>query len=122
MYRDPRFSGLFDKLQRGDGAPPSLLQKLVAVVVAAAVFSLALMFSVVLFAVVLTVGAAAWGYLWWKTRALRKTMRAQGEARMRAQDQAAGAHGSARGLVIEGEVIREVRTAEGSARPPGPDA
>lgn len=112
MYRDPRFSGLFDKLQRGDGVPPSLLQKIVAAVVTVAVFALALMFSVVLFAVVLTVGAAAWGYLWWKTRALRKAMRAQGEA--------TGAHG--RGLVIEGEVIREVRTGEGAPRPPGPDA
>lgn len=120
MYRDPRFSGLFDKLQRGDGVPPSLLQKIVAVVVTVAVFALALMFSVVLFAVVLTVGAAAWGYLWWKTRALRKAMRAQGEARMRAQGEATGAHG--RGLVIEGEVIREVRTGEGAPRPPGPDA
>lgn len=68
------------------------MQKLLAVVVAGGVFVLALMFSVVLFAVVLTVGAVAWGYLWWKSRAIRKQMR----------DNPPG------GLVLEGEVIREV--------------
>jgi hypothetical protein len=43
-----------------------------------------------LFAVVLTVGAIAFGYLWWKTRELRKQMR----------------NHSSGGVVIEGEVIK----------------
>jgi hypothetical protein len=51
------------------------------------------MFSVLLFAVVATVGVVAWGYLWWRTRELRRRMRA---------------HPPGGGVVIEGEVIREV--------------
>ncbi len=78
------------------GQPPSLLQKIVAVLATVALFAVALMFSVVLFAVVVTVGGAAWGYLWWKTRALRRQMR----------ERPPGSGGG--GLVIEGEVIREV--------------
>ncbi|MDD3677418.1 MAG: hypothetical protein RBS10_11745 [Thauera propionica] len=101
MYRDPKFSSLFNQFGRGDGAPPSLLQKIVTVLVTIAVFGVALMFSVVLFAVVVTVGAVAWGYLWWKTRALRKQMREHPP--------------TGRGMVIEGEVIREVEIED---RPP----
>ena len=94
MYRDPKFSSFFNQFGRGDGTPPSLLQKIVTVLVTIAVFGVALMFSVVLFAVVVTVGAVAWGYLWWKTRALRKQMREHPP--------------TGRGMIIEGEVIREV--------------
>lgn len=58
------------------------------------------MFSALLLAIVLTAGAMVWGYLWWKTRDLRKQMRNQppfdrsGEV--------------TRGEVIEGEVVRVV--------------
>ena len=100
MYRDPKFSGLFNQFGARNGAPPSLLQKIIAAIVTVAVFAVALMFSVVFFAVVVTVGAVAWGYLWWKTRALRKQMRDHPP--------------TGRGMVIEGEVIREVEI-EGSA-------
>ena len=54
---------------------PSPLRNLVAVVATAAVFGLALMFSVVVVAVILVAGTIGWGYLWWKTRDLRKQMR-----------------------------------------------
>lgn len=101
MYRDPKFSGLFNALGTRDGAPPSMLQKIVSVLVTVAVFGVALMFSVVFFAVVVTVGLVAWGYLWWKTREVRKQMR---------EHPPTGA-----GMVIEGEVIREV---DGEDRPP----
>jgi len=101
MYRDPKFSSLFNQFGRGDGTPPSLLQKIVTVLVTIAVFGVALMFSVVLFAIVVTVGAVAWGYLWWKTRALRKQMREHPP--------------TGRGMIIEGEVIREVEIED---RPP----
>ena len=101
MYRDPKFSGLFSALGARDGTPPSLLQKIVGVLVTVAVFGVALMFSVVFFAVIVTVGAVAWAYLWWKTRAVRKQMREHPP--------------TGGGMVIEGEVIREVEIED---RPP----
>jgi hypothetical protein len=79
---------------RTQAGPVSLVQKIIAVAIGLALFAVALAFSVLLFAAVLTAGAMAWGYLWWKTRAVRKHMR----------DNPPG------GLVIEGEIIREVRT------------
>ena len=63
----------------------------------ASAFVLSLVFLAVGLAVVLTVG----GYLWWKTRELRKQIRA------RMQEQAMSA-----GEVIEGEVIPLERTPE----------
>ena len=87
---DPRF----DRLLQGQSARPqggNWLQKAGAVVVTLVVFALAMTFSVVLFAVVASIGLLVWGYLWWKTRDLRKQMR----------DHPPG------GLIIEGEVIRE---------------
>lgn len=110
MYRDPRFSGIFQTLGGPAATPPTLLQKIVGAVVMAGVFVLALTFSVALFAVLLTVGAAIWAWVWWKTRALRKAMRAQMDAQAASGHGAqAGRAGGARGLIIEGEVIREVR-------------
>ena len=77
-------------------------------------FGVALMFSVVFFAVIVTVGAVAWGYLWWKTRALRKHMREQASMGQ-GQRQGEGRSG-AQGLIIEGEVIREVDIDERPSR------
>ena len=109
MYRDPKFSGLFSQFGAADRPPPSLLQKILTALVTIALFGVALMFSVVFFAVVVTVGVVAWGYLWWKTRALRKQMREHPPAGR------GDARGEAQGLVIEGEVIREVEVED---RPP----
>ena len=120
MHKDPRFSGLFLNLDRGSAAPPSLWQKIVGGVVMVGVFVLALTFSVALFAVVITVGAVVWGYVWWKTRAVRKAMREHMAAEMEARRAAGAAHAggaAVRGLIIEGEVIREVKADEPS---PGP--
>lgn len=82
--------------------PPGLLRKVVASVVTLAVFGLALMFSVLLFAAVLAVGATAFVYLWWRTRDLRKQMRMHptGGAVIRGEVY--------KGEVYEGEVIREI--------------
>lgn len=74
------------------------LRKLVAVVTTVAVISLALMFSVVVIAVILVVGAIAWSYLWWKTRHLRKQMR----------------NHPSRGVVMEGDIV-EGEVIEGEA-------
>jgi len=112
---DPRF----DHLLRGLSARPqggNWLQKAGAVVATLVVFALAMTFSVVLFAVVATIGVVVWGWVWWKTRELRKVMRdhAASHARAAREAEARGfGHGSAgarpeAGMVLEGEVIREV--------------
>lgn len=99
MRIDPNQQRVFEAFARRNGRPLSPWQKIVGSVAAIGLFGLALVFSVVVFAVVLTVGAAVWGWFWWKTRNLRKQMReAQANQSGRAQE----------GLVIEGEVIREV--------------
>jgi hypothetical protein len=123
MYRDPRFSGIFQTLRGPAATPPTLLQKIVGAVVMAGVFVLALTFSVAFFAVLLTAGAAIWAWVWWKTRALRKAMREQMAAQAAAagaRDPGFGASPRERGLIIEGEVIREVKIEE-DTRGDGPD-
>ena len=75
-----------------------VLKALVAVgatVMLVSAFMVSMMFVVIGLAVVLVFG----GYLWWKTRALRKQLRAQ----MQGQWQPTG-------RVIEGEVISDDRT------------
>lgn len=49
-------------------------QKIAATLVAFLMLVLGLMFSVVLLPVVLVLGLIGFGYLYWKTRALRKAM------------------------------------------------
>jgi Flp pilus assembly protein TadB len=70
---------------------PSLLGRIVAVILGAAFLILAFMFSLVVLVVAVTGGLLAWAYLWWKSRKLRQQIREQPSG-MR---------------IIEGEVIRE---------------
>jgi len=77
-------------------APQSLLGKLLTLLFSLALLALALMFSLVALAVLAVGGTLFAGWLWWKTRALRKTMR-----------QAAAAAGSGEMHIIEGEFVRE---------------
>lgn len=101
----------FNPNQLGHGGspgsrPPGILAKALAAVATVIVAIAAFMFSIVIFAVALTVGLLIWGYLWWKMRGLRKRMESemrdfQGFARER------GKPGDS-GDVIEGVVIREV--------------
>jgi uncharacterized protein YneF (UPF0154 family) len=91
MRIDPEQARFFNGFARQRMRPMSPWQKLLALIAGAGVFVLALMFSVVLFAVVVTVGLVAWGVLWWKTRQMRRQMR----------------DNPPDGLVIEGEIIRE---------------
>jgi HAMP domain-containing protein len=82
--------------------PPSLLRKLVGLVVTVAVVALALMFSAMLLVVIAIIGTIAGIYLWWKTRELRKHMREISRQRMAQEAQASNDE------VFEGEVIRVV--------------
>ncbi|MFA7280299.1 MAG: hypothetical protein WC100_09390 [Sterolibacterium sp.] len=53
---------------------PGLLGKLLGIVLGTIILILGLMFSLVLLAVVATLGLLAWGYFLWKTRKIRKQM------------------------------------------------
>ena len=88
---------------------PGLLQKAGAVVATVAVVGVALMFSAVLLAGLLVVVVFGGTYLWWKTREVRKVMRAQMQdfqARSATVEREAFKGETFEGEVIEGEVIR----------------
>ncbi|MBI3221494.1 MAG: hypothetical protein HYZ46_00055 [Nitrosomonadales bacterium] len=85
------------------------LRKAVAFVTTLALAGLALMFSAVLLTVLLCVAVVAFALLWWKTRAIRKQMRArmQDFAHQGATAQREAFVGETfDGEVIEGEAIR----------------
>lgn len=99
MQYDPRFRNALP------GKPPGLLTRVFAVVAAVAITIVGLMFSVVVFAIALGVGAVVAIWMWWKMRALRKQMEQDPRFQeMRRQQQG----GSGSSEVIEGVVIREV--------------
>lgn len=102
---------------------PGPLTKVLAVVAGVTMLVVGLMFSVVLLGVALVVGTVAGGWLWWKTRALRRDLRAQMQ-RMQG-DLNAAMNGPSRrpdaqagGPVIDGDFIRERRAGrDPSGRP-----
>lgn len=107
MRFDHQFEDLKQGLEWQGGNSPSGAQRfftrLLAFATGAALLVVMLMFSALLFAAALTIGLLIAGRVWWKTRALRKQMRAQSQAfapRPHTSDAASG------GRVIEGEVIR----------------
>ena len=73
-----------------------VLSKVAAFAIGLTVLGAALMFSIVFFAIALTIGLIIAGRLWWKTRELRKQMREYAATRQRAGER-----------IIEGEVIHE---------------
>lgn len=85
---------------------PSLLAKILAFLVGTGVFALGLMFSLVALAVVAVGGLMLWGWLWWKTRAIRQQIRAQGLAQ--GSSSSTDVEG---GQIIDGEVIRDSEAA-----------
>ncbi|HEY6093988.1 MAG TPA: hypothetical protein VIU93_03450 [Gallionellaceae bacterium] len=91
-----------------DTGLPSLLRKVLAIALAVTVLTLVFMFSLVLIAVILLAGAIAWGYLLWKTRHLRRQMRAAHAHARHATTGRAERH-AAHADVIEGEVVRVYR-------------
>ena len=74
---------------------------MLAFIIGAGFLVLAFMFSLVALAVIAVAGLGLWGWLWWKTRAIRKQMREQ------MSEQAPAASAARDGFIIEGEVIRE---------------
>lgn len=97
MTRDP---DPFHRLLGPRTRPPGPFARLVATVAALALFALAFTVSVFVFLGLFALGALAWGWFWWKTRALRRQLR--GELAAAARAGAAGGHGA---TIIEGEVL-----------------
>lgn len=79
--------------------PMGLIQRLVGVVLGLAFLAAVLVFASLALGVLLAAGLLVWGWLWWRTRSLR---RARG-----------------RGVVIEGE-YRDVTRSERIERHDGP--
>ncbi len=100
MDPDPQFQH-FSQGPRLDRPPQGPLAKLLAFILSAAFLVLAFMFSLVALAVVAVLGLALGGWLWWKTRSLRKQMQ-QAAENLRTADMAGGGSD-----IIEGECIRE---------------
>jgi len=68
------------------------------------VVSIVVVLAAFLFVYIVIFAAVLLGYLWWRTRTLRKNLRNV------SQDSAPQGSDSQGGYVIEGEVIRETRT------------
>lgn len=83
---------------------PGFLGKLLAFVLSVGLFALAFIFSLAALAVVAVVGVIFAGWLWWKTRALRRQVK----------EASVGAYRG--GNIIEGEVVRTTDTPLGSGR------
>lgn len=90
--------------------PVGLAGRVLGFVGAVVATILAFMFSLAALAVIAVAAVLIGGWLWWKTRAVRKQMqdRMQHQARQRPAD----------GYVIEGEVIREAEAVHVLRRPP----
>jgi Flp pilus assembly protein TadB len=89
---------------RGRRPGPGLLTRIVAVISGALLLVGAIAISIVAFAVVAAVIIVGGLYLWWKTRDLRKQMRARMEEQLSTR---APSREQPRGNVIEGEFTRK---------------
>lgn len=95
--------------------PPGLLGKALTALITIALLVLGFMFSLLLVAFAAGVALLAWGYLWWKTRALRRHLREQAQATGSMERQEAPAGGS----VFEGEAVRVDAADADDERTPG---
>jgi hypothetical protein len=91
---------------------PNPLRKMVVFVLTVVLIGLVFMFSMVVLAIILVAGAIAWGYLWWKTRELRKQMRNFPPRGVVMEGEVVEGE-KIRGEVIKGEVIRVDDTLDG---------
>jgi hypothetical protein len=55
--------------------PPGLLQRILGAVLGIALFVLAFVFASVLLAIAATAALLIWGWLWWRTREIRRAAR-----------------------------------------------
>lgn len=94
----------FSRYARLPGQPPGLFAKLLAFLLSAAVVVIGLLFSLAALAVVAVAGLGLGGWLWWKSRALRRAMPESPEPSMR----------PAAGEVIEGVAVRCSEEAQGN--------
>lgn len=97
------------------GTPPGPIARLAAFILSAGFLVLAFMFSLVALAVVAVAGVMLGGWLWWKTRKLRKQMQEQMQGmqqEMRNAQPMAGEPTPRSNQVIEGEYIRETPSDE----------
>ncbi|MEZ5650264.1 MAG: hypothetical protein R3E87_06910 [Burkholderiaceae bacterium] len=91
---------------------PGPLTKALAIVAGAGLVVVGLMFSIVFAGVALVVGSVVAGWLWWKTRALRRDLRDQ-MARMQGQfesmrtPEGVGQRDRDTETIIDGDFIRE---------------
>ena len=85
-FDDPRYQSSQPRLS---GHSPGILGKILATLTSAVVLVVAFTISLLVFATVAAIALVVVGYLWWKTRALRKQMREHPPG----------------GRVIEGELI-----------------
>ncbi|AXS80664.1 hypothetical protein [Dechloromonas sp. HYN0024] len=85
------------------GSTPGPVARLVAFVLSASLLVLGFMFSLVALAVVAVIGVVLGGWLWWKTRPLRKQMQ-----QMRETQQMGNPEPAFDEPAIEGEFIREL--------------
>ena len=88
-----------------------LFKRIVGVLLGGITLVVALLFSIVIFAVILVIVAIAIGYLWWKTRALRRAVKA-GDIRDSGHfgHGEHGGHGGHGGRTIEATEVYEVQT------------
>jgi len=107
----------YDSLPGATTGPAGPLRKILTFIMTLALVGLALMFSALLFTVILAVGAIAACILWWKTRSLRKQMREHPPGDMTMGgiviDDAVFSRDAfkgeiVKGEIIEGEVIRKI--------------
>lgn len=83
------------------------VQKALAVIATAALVSVGLMFSAVLFAVLLVFVALGGVWLWWRTREVRRQLRLMQQAMQEFQARSADVqHETVEGEIIEGEAVR----------------
>lgn len=84
---------------RIEGDRPGLLGRALSFAAGAVLLVLVFTLSVLLFAALVAGGPLVWGYLWWKTRELRRELRSEMTRQMGERPPG--------GRVIEGEVIRD---------------
>lgn len=90
-----------------------------ALIATATLLVVGLMFSAVLLVFILSAGLIIFGWIWWKTRALRRQLREHTQFRASAANDAEAFRPEEfTGDIIEGEVIRKVVSIEEIKRRP----